>query len=259
MPRLISGRFLFVAVLWVLRAAPATAQDHSGVYPQIDIANGALLFGANCAQCHGATGDGVPGVDLKAGIKRAASDTDLGQLISNGIQGTAMPATPFAPPELNALIAYLRSMRDFNAPKVMVGDVRRGRELFETKGGCSACHRVQGKGSRVAPDLTEIGNVRAADALWRSLLDPTSAMRPINRPVKIVTKDGRTINGRRLNEDTYSVQIIDDHERLLSLMKSDLREFTVIKTSTMPSYKDKLAQQEIADVVSYLVTLKGVI
>jgi len=258
MPRLFLRVFGIVTCV-ALSAAPARAQDHSGVYPQIDIANGALLFGANCAQCHGATGDGVPGVDLKAGIKRAASDADLGQLISNGIQGTAMPATPFAPPELNALIAYLRSMRDFNAPKVMVGDARRGRELFETKGGCSTCHRVQGKGSRVAPDLTEIGNVRAADALWRSLLDPTSAMRPINRPVRIVTKDGRTITGRRLNEDTYSVQIIDDHERLLSLMKNELREFTVIKTSTMPSFKDRLAQQEIADIVSYLVTLKGVI
>jgi putative heme-binding domain-containing protein len=248
-----------VAVCLLLAGGIATAQDHSGVYPQIDVANGALLFGANCAQCHGATGDGVPGVDLKAGIKRAASDGDLGQLITNGIQGTAMPATPFAPPELNAVIAYLRSMRDFNAPKVMVGDARRGRDLFEAKGGCSSCHRVQGKGSRVAPDLTEIGNARAADALWRSLLDPTSSMRPINRPVKIVTRDGRTISGRRLNEDTYSVQLIDDHERLLSLMKSDLREFTVIKTSTMPSFKDKLSQQEIADIVSYLVTLKGVI
>ena len=82
-------------------------------------------------------------------------------------------------------------------------------------------------------------------------------MRPINRPVKIVTKDGRTINGRRLNEDTYSVQIIDDREQLMSLMKSDLREFTVLKTSAMPSYKDKLTQQEIADIVSYLVSLKG--
>jgi putative heme-binding domain-containing protein len=258
MPRSIFRGSLVVACV-VLGGAIAAAQDHSGVYPPTDIANGALLFGANCAQCHGATGDGVPGVDLKAGIKRAASDRDLGQLITNGIQGTAMPATPFAPPELNALVAYLRSMRDFNAPKVMVGDARRGRELFETKGGCSTCHRVQGKGSRVAPDLTEIGNVRAADALWRSLQDPTSSMRPINRPVRIITKDGRTIMGRRLNEDTYSVQLIDDHERLLSLMKSDLREFTVIKTSPMPSYKDKLAQQEIADIVSYLVTLKGVI
>lgn len=235
------------------------AQDHSGVYPQMDIQNGSLLYGANCAQCHGATGDGIPGVDLKGGIRRAASDQDLAGLITTGIPGTAMPATPFGNAELTALVAYLRSMRDFNTPAVMVGDAARGRALFEGKGACTGCHRTGPTGSRVAPDLSDVGATRAADALWRCLLDPTSAMRPINRPVTIVTKDGRTIHGRRLNEDTYSVQIIDDHEQLVSLMKSDLRQFTVLKTSTMPSYKDKLTQQEIADIVTYLVSLKGVI
>jgi putative heme-binding domain-containing protein len=243
----------------LLTAAALHAQDHSGVYPQIDIQNGALLYGANCAQCHGATGDGVSGVDLKAGIRRASMDLQLAQLITTGIPGTAMPATPFGPPELAALVAYLRSMRDFNAPTVMVGDAARGLALFDGKGACTSCHRVQGRGSRVAPDLSEIGATRAADAIWHSMLDPTSSMRAINRPVRIVTKDGRTINGRRLNEDTYSVQIIDNQEHLLSLMKADLRDFSVIKTSTMPSYKDKLTPQEIADIVSYLVSLKGLI
>jgi putative heme-binding domain-containing protein len=233
------------------------AQDHSGVYSEADVRNGALLYGANCAQCHGANGEGVPGVDLKSGIRRAVTDDDVARLINSGIPGTAMPATRLGNPEAAALVAYLRSMRDFNAPKVMVGDAARGSALFDGKGGCTACHRVNLKGSRTAPDLTEIGTTRAADSLWHSLLDPTSTMRPINRPVRILTKDGKTINGRRLNEDTYSVQIIDDHEQLLSLLKSDLREFTVLKTSTMPSFQDKLTQQEIADVVSYLVTLKG--
>jgi putative heme-binding domain-containing protein len=246
------------ALLALLAAGPsAFAQDHSGVYPEMDVQNGALLYGANCAQCHGANGDGVPGVDLKAGIRRAATDQDLARLITTGIPGTAMPATRFGNPETTAVVAYLRTMRDFNAPKVMVGNPASGHGLFDGKAGCIACHRVDLKGSRSAPDLTEIGASRAADALWKSLLDPTSTMRPINRPVRIVTKDGRTINGRRLNEDTYSVQIIDDHEQLMSLMKSDLREFTVLKTSSMPSYKDTLTQQEIADIVSYLVTLKG--
>ena len=48
-------------------------------------------------------------------------------------------------------------------------------------------------------------------------------MMPINRPVRIVMKDGRTITGRRLNEDTYTVQMIDDQEQLLSIAKSDMR------------------------------------
>ena len=53
-------------------------------------------------------------------------------------------------------------------------------------------------------------------------------------------KDGRTITGRRLNEDTYTVQIIDDQERLLSLAKSDMRTLDVETRSPMPSYAERL-------------------
>src|SRR5882762_745669 len=141
-----------VMILALGASAPLRAQDHSGNYPPIDIENGALLYGANCAQCHGAGGDGMPGVELKTGtFKRAATDQDLARLLSSGIPGTAMPATNLTPGEANALVAYLRTMRDFNSPKVMVGNAPAGRALYEGKGTCSSCHRVDGKGSRVAP------------------------------------------------------------------------------------------------------------
>ena len=82
-------------------------------------------------------------------------------------------------------------------------------------------------------------------------------MIPINRPVRAVTRDGKVINGRRLNEDTYSVQLTDEEGRLYSLMKSDLREYNVLTKSTMPSYDKELTRDELADVVSYLLSLKG--
>jgi mono/diheme cytochrome c family protein len=82
-------------------------------------------------------------------------------------------------------------------------------------------------------------------------------MLPINRSIRAVTRAGKIITGRRLNEDTYSVQIIDSEERLLSLLKSDLKEYTVLKTSTMPSFKTTLTPMELDDVVTYLRTLKG--
>jgi len=98
---------------------------------------------------------------------------------------------------------------------------------------------------------------RSAASLQRTLVDPSSQMMPINRPVRAVTRDGTVINGRRLNEDTYSVQLIDDHERLVSLMKADLREFKILTTSPMPSYKDVFSGDELADLLAYLLSLKG--
>ena len=82
-------------------------------------------------------------------------------------------------------------------------------------------------------------------------------MMPINRPVRLVKKDGTVVSGRRLNEDTYSIQVIDDKERLHSILKADLKEFTISKTSPMPSYKDTLNSTEIADLLGYLLSLKG--
>ena len=82
-------------------------------------------------------------------------------------------------------------------------------------------------------------------------------MMPVNRTVRLITKDGTVITGRRLNEDTYSIQLMDDREQLRSLLKSDLREFTIVKTSPMPSFKDTLTSDELADLLGYLLSLKG--
>jgi putative heme-binding domain-containing protein len=129
--------------------------------------------------------------------------------------------------------------------------------FFEGKGGCATCHRVNGQGPRVAPDLSDIGAVRSPSALQRSLVEPTKGMLPINRPVRAVTRDGRTIRGRRLNEDTFTVQLIDEQERLVSLAKADLREYELGTTSPMPPATKRLATAEVADVVAYLLTLTG--
>jgi len=139
---------------------------------------------------------------------------------------------------------------------VRVGDVSRGRALFHGKGECGTCHRVAGKGPRSAPDLSDIGIARAPAMLERSVRDPSASLLPINRPVRIVMRDGRIIRGRRLNEDTHTVQLIDDKERLVSVLKKDVRSFDVVTESVMPAYAAKLSSDEIADVVAYLLTLR---
>jgi hypothetical protein len=75
------------------------------------------------------------------------------------------------------------------------------------------------------------------------------------RIYQVVTKNNVTARGVLLNQDTFSVQMRDDKDKLMSFWKTDLKEFG-FAPSPMPSYKDKLTPQEIADVVSYLVSLR---
>jgi putative heme-binding domain-containing protein len=252
-------KWLLILLWSAIGSASAQQQTlHAGEYALADIQYGAGVYASQCTTCHGPNGDQVSGVDLRSGhFQRASSDDDLRRIVTTGIPGTSMPGRRLDSPQMIGLIAYIRNMRDFNAKPVPLGDPARGKELFEAKARCATCHRINGKGSLLGPDLSDIGASRAPGALEQTLTDPTSTMLPINRPVHIVTKDGKTVDGRRLNEDTYSVQLIDSQERLISLSKPDLREYSILKTSPMPSYKDTLTAQEKSELVAYLVSLKG--
>ena len=235
------------------------AQEHAGEYARADIEFGAGLYGENCATCHGANGDQIPNVDLRSGrFRNASTDRDLRRIITTGIPDTPMPPGAYNAAELTGLVAFIRTMGDVDPGTLTVGDAVRGQAVYNGKGDCASCHRIRGQGSRLAPDLTDVGSVRSAGALERSLLDPTGAMLPKNRSIRAVTQDGRTVTGRRINEDTYAVQIIDEQERLVSVDKTTLREYTVITTSPMPSYGDQLTEQELSDILAYLLSLKGV-
>jgi putative heme-binding domain-containing protein len=249
----------FAAVITVRSASAQTpAPLHEAQYPEVDIVYGAGLYAQRCATCHGAQGDAIGGVNLRSGkFRNAQSDNDLARFIRAGSPTAGMPAFALDTAEMTGIIAYLRNMNASDTATVKAGDAARGRAVFEGKGGCVACHRIGRLGSRVAPNLSDIGSQRSPGSLQRTLLDPSSQMMPINRPVRLVKKDGTIINGRRLNEDTYSVQLMDDKERLHSVLKADLKEFTISKTSPMPSFKGTLSPDEIADLIGYLLSLKG--
>jgi len=244
---------------WMLCAPLVWAQAplHDTQYADADIAYGAKVYGSRCVTCHGTQGDAIGGVNLRSGrFRNAVIDRDLERFIRAG-SPAGMPAFMLDSAEMAGIIAYLRNMNAVDAASVATGDAARGRAVYDGKGGCARCHRVGQTGSHTAPNLSDIGAVRSPASLERSLLDPTGQMMPINRPVRAVMKDGTVINGRRLNEDTYGLQLIDDHERLHSLVKADLREYTIATTSPMPAYKTTLSTAEIADLVAYLLSLKG--
>ena len=247
-----------VATVCLLAAATMSGQaDHGAQYSQADIAAGYRVFSSQCTQCHGANGDGVSGVDLRRGVfRRAVSDEDLGRVITQGVPGAGMPPFALQPAELTGVVAFIRAGFD-QTVSVKVGDAARGRAVFEGKGQCLTCHQVQGRGSRLGPDLTDIGRLRRVAELERALLEPGGDVLPQNRTVRAVTRDGTTVTGRLLNHDTFTLLMLDSNERLRSFAKADLREFSILKTSSKTSYRGTLSAQEISDLLGYLVSLRG--
>jgi len=241
--------------------AQAPIPDHPGQYDRADVEAGSRLYAGQCAPCHGVNGDMVTGVDLRRGqFKTVVSDEDLVRVLAMGRPAAGMPAfATFQPSEVTGVIAFIRAGFDAAATAVKVGDPKRGQVLFDGKGACATCHRVNGRGPRLSSDLSDIGAIRTPGSLQRSLLDPAGSLLPANRMVEAVMKDGRKVRGRRLNEDTHTVQVIDEQERIVSLTKADLRSYDVRKDSAMPSYATSLAPDEVSDVIAYLLSLKGVL
>jgi putative heme-binding domain-containing protein len=139
------------------------------------------------------------------------------------------------------------------------GDSMHGQAIFEGKGECLSCHRVGDRGSTSGPNLSDIGALRSIDELQKALLDPNQKVKPENRLYLVVTADGRQITGRLLNQDIYSLQMLDVNDQLVAFQKSTLREFNFVQTAPMPSYRDKLTARETTDLVAYLASLTGVV
>jgi len=218
---------------------------------------GGRVYTSTCTGCHGPDGDGVAGVNFSQGkFRRAGSDDDLVRIIVRGIPGTPMAPTGMSEGQAGTVVAYLRSMTaGGDAPGG--GDAARGKAIVDGKGQCLTCHSVGVTGGHAGPALSDIGLQRRSVEMMQSLISPGVEVRPENRAVRIVLKDGKTLTGRFLNQDTFSIQLIDSTDQLRSVDKSTIRESSLLTTSAMPSYRDRLGAQELADVVSYLSTLKG--
>ncbi|MES2626526.1 MAG: c-type cytochrome [Pseudomonadota bacterium] len=244
---------LLVSYCLCLLGSNTLAQHETGS----DVLSGQQAFQNLCANCHGVAGNQIAGVDLGHGtFRQPYSDDELRAIVLNGIPGKAMPANPTMTVEqATQIVAYLRS-RATQQDAAAGGNAERGKALFAGKGECYSCHRIAREGSRLGPELDGIGLLRTSDELAASLLEPGEKVQPNHRFYSVTTKDGREVTGRLLNQDAFTVQLLDTDEQLRSFMKTDLQTYA-FAPSPMPSLRGEFDDQELADLVQYLVTLRG--
>jgi cytochrome c oxidase cbb3-type subunit III len=263
---------LVASLVLLVQPTAAQTQNPYSANPKAAKA-GEFEFRINCALCHGlgARGGGR-GPDLTRAHKRHGdSDGDMFRNISQGIPGTVMPANGtngqgvgMTDEEIWQIITYLRSVQ-VRAPAKNLGNPANGKKLFYGDANCSMCHMVNGKGGRTGPDLTSIGISRTVESLMESvrnpsrrlawgLTEPTKEFAQRYETVTVVTPDGKEIKGIALNEDSFSLQMMDTAEHILLFDKDKLRSINKDGKSLMPVYQPTmLSEQDLNDIIAYLL------
>jgi putative heme-binding domain-containing protein len=221
------------------------------------IKEGMASYRANCAYCHGMDARGARGPDL-TGVFNGRTEEGLYQLVRRGIAGTEMPPAGvfLQEPDTWKTLMYLRTLAAPPPADPPRGDAANGEKIFRAR--CASCHRVNGHGGVVGPDLSRVGGGRTRAALVRQIRGAVENIRPGYEPVTVTTAEGRTIRGTRKNEDLFSVQIMDSTERLQGFVKSDVRAVEHEKRSLMPVYGvEQLGEGDLDDLLRYLGTLRG--
>jgi cytochrome c oxidase cbb3-type subunit III len=273
---LVCCALVLTVALGVLSGVVHAADDHNPLAGDPKAAKaGEYEFRINCALCHGlGAHGGGRGPDLtRAQKKHTHSDAEMFQVISNGIPGTAMPANGtngqgvgMTDEEIWQIIAYIRSV-EVKAPAKPLGNAAHGKELFYGDANCALCHMVDGKGGRLGPELTSVGGSRTREAIIDSVRNPsrrlawgltesTKEFPQEYETVTVVTANGKEIRGVTLNEDSFSVQLMDSDEKIHLLEKDKLLSFRKSRESLMPKYNaDVLNDKDLEDIVAYLTSL----
>jgi len=254
---------IVVAVAWCLSIAlPRAQSEPPAVNPLAGdaaaIQSGMGLFRSRCADCHGMDARGVRGPDLTQVWASGRSDAGLFRTLRRGVPGTEMPSVgPRTPDdEVWKILAYLKTIAAPTSTAVVAGNSAHGEQVFRAQ--CAGCHRVNGAGGRLGPDLSRIGVSRARAALVNRIRGATEDFLSGYEPVIITLKNGQTVRGVRKNGDLFSVQIMDGRERIQGYLTSDVRQVTDGKQSAMPIFDTaRLNEADLNDLLSYLATLKG--
>lgn len=251
--------FLASVYLATAPAVPHAQETTENPYTtNLDVRMGQRVFRQQCGRCHGRdAAGGELGPDLTNGFQNASTDAGLFKIVREGLPNTQMIGISRSATDQSVwmVTAYLNSLND-TADVNLPGNVANGSQVFSGKGDCSSCHMVDGEGGRRGPDLSRVGNRRDPDELASALRTPDEDVAPRWWTMRVTREDGSVVEGLRMNEDTFTLRLMDEQENLWSFSKGRVRSYERIETSIMPSVDGALTASEVDDLVAYLFSLR---
>ena len=243
--------------------ALAWAQSPLDELTAADLAEGEKIFKVHCARCHGIAGQGGEGSNLvRSKLKYATDDQALIDLLDEGIPGTGMPAIWTLDEQQTTQVAgYVRTLGELEAEE-MPGNPGRGKDIYQKSGGCPACHIIAGHGIGIGPELTHVGDQRGLDYLRQSLTDPAATQSQTMGYQNYLTVRVKSlqaeVEGLRVNEDAFTIQVRDMSGTIHSFPKDELTEFEkIFAHSLMPEYSAALSDEDMDDLISYMMSLRS--
>jgi PQQ-dependent dehydrogenase (methanol/ethanol family) len=211
-----------------------------------------------CSGCHGEDARGTqqgPGLAGNPSV-RARSAQSLRNVIRNGIAAAGMPAFDLPAETLDGLTALIVSLNAVAAKSSVPGDVAAGRQFFFGKGRCASCHLVQGEGSPIGPDLSDIALQLTVDEIREALQNPDARIAPGYGMVSVRLRDGRTLRGFARSRTSFDVAVQD----LTGAFHPVSLDEVAAMTDEKPSHMDRVnaSDDELRDVMAFLSRLTGV-
>lgn len=167
-------------------------------------------------------------------------------------------------PSINEKLARREAGLDSSDPLAVYqetltgGDAKAGREIFFERAevGCLRCHKINGVGGEVGPELAGIGKVKSREYLLEAIIAPSAQIAPGFENLLVTLKNGATYAGMLKGETADELTLNSAEDGLLKLKKSEIQARQKGLSSMLPELGTILTKRELRDVIEYLATVR---
>jgi putative membrane-bound dehydrogenase-like protein len=145
-------------------------------------------------------------------------------------------------------------VREYQTSLNLTGSADKGKAVFKVH--CAGCHRGEGEGHELGPNLATAQN-RGPEAVLVNVLDPNREVNPQYVNYLVVTNDGRTASGIIAGESATTVTLRRGEGLSETILRGQIDEMTATGLSLMPEgFEKQIDVRAMADLLAYLATLK---